>query len=217
MPSPIGLQMGPTVANGLSNDEGWHCASLLRLKEQYSVEGFSASSFLRTPLTACCSTGVRGKICLLTLQRELWLSYTILWLQFLSQTCVSPVSLQRYMFPNKFSFSHFQSHLWTGVGPSWPRILDKKITLEWTATTELPNTSIASVQKISQPFKESPQLQTLMLCRPKRRRELLILNGAAGETTDHSRLRQSLNCWETMEDRLKPTWSLDGNNHEENL
>lgn len=150
MPSPIGLQMGATTVIDLSKGEGWYCASLLRLKAQDSVGELSASSFLRTPLTACCSAGVRGKNCLLTLQRELWLSYTILWLQFLSQMCVSPVSLQRYMFPHTFSFSHFQSHLWTGLGPSWPRILDKKITLEWTGTAiiGLPNTSIASVRKI---------------------------------------------------------------------
>ena len=143
MPSPIWLQIGPTARKDLSKGEGWNWASRLRLKAQLSVGEFSASSFLRTPLTACSSAGVKGKTWPLTLQSELWLSYRILWLQFLSQMCVIPVSLQRYMFPQTCSLSHFQSHLWPGIGPSRPRILDRKITFVGPATIHFPYTSIA--------------------------------------------------------------------------
>lgn len=147
IPSPTWLQMGLTAVKDLSNGDGWKCASLLRLKAQLSEGELSASNFLRTPFTACTSADVKGKICLLTLQRELWLSYTIRWLQFLSQMCVSPVRRQRYMFPQTCSFAHFQSHLWTGFGPSWPRIVDRYITFVGTATIDFPSTSI--VQMIS--------------------------------------------------------------------
>lgn len=149
MPSPTWLQIGLTEEKDLSNGEGWNCASLLRLKAQLSGEEFSASSFLRTPLTACSSAGVKGKICPLALQRELWLSYRILWLQFLSHMWVSPVSLQRYIFPQTCSFSHFQSHLWTGTGPSRPSIVDRKITFAGAATMDLPTTSIAFCRSAS--------------------------------------------------------------------
>lgn len=142
MPSPTWLQIGLTAEKDRSKGEGWYCASRLRLKPQLSVGEFSESSFLRTPLTACSSVAVKGKIWPLARQSELWLSYRILWLQFLSQMWVSPVSLQRYIFPQTCSFSHFQSHLWTGIGPSRPRIVDRKITLAGPATTDLPQTSI---------------------------------------------------------------------------
>lgn len=143
IPSPTWLHMGLTAEKDLSNGDGWNVASRLRLKAQLSEGELSASNFLRIPFTACSSAGVNGKICLLTLQRELWLSYKILWLQFLSQMWVIPVSLHLYMFPHTCSFSHFQSHLWTGFGPSWPRILDRKITFVGTTTIDFPNTSIA--------------------------------------------------------------------------
>lgn len=147
MPSPTWLQIGLTAVKDLSKGEGWNCASRLRLKAQLSVGELSASSFLRMPLTACSSAGVSWKICPLTLQSELWLSYKILWLQFLSQIWVSPVSLQRYIFPQICSFSHFQSHLWTGIGPSRPRIVDRKTTLAGPATMDLPHTSIATANR----------------------------------------------------------------------
>lgn len=162
MPSPTWLQMGLTAVKDLSNGDGCNCASLLRFEAQLSEGELSASNFLRTPLTACTSTCVKGKICLLTLQRELWLSYNILWLQFLSQMCVSPVRWQRYMFPHTCSFSHFQSHLWTGFGPSWPRILDRYITFVGTATIDFPSTSIGQLirklefEKISTPHSPWP-------------------------------------------------------------
>lgn len=144
MPSPTWLQIGVTAEKDLSKGEGWNCASRLRLKPQLSVGEFSVSSFLRIPLTACSSAAVRGKIWPLARQSELWLSYRILWLQFLSQMWVSPVSLQRNILPQTCSFSHFQSHLWAGIGPSRPRIVDRKITLAGPATTDLPHTSIAT-------------------------------------------------------------------------
>lgn len=144
MPSPTWLQIGEAAENDLSKGDGWNCSSRLRLKAQLSLGEFSVSSFLRTPLTACSSAGVKGKICPLALQRELWLSYRILWSQFLSHMWVSPVSLQRYMFPQTCSFSHFQSHLWTGISPSRPSIVDRKITFAGPATMDLPYTSIAS-------------------------------------------------------------------------
>ena len=144
MPSPTWLQIGLTAEKALSNGEGWNCALRLRLKEQLSVGELSASSFLRTPRTACSSAGVSGNILPLARQSELWLSYKILWLQFLSQMWVSPVSLQRYIFPQICSFSHFQSHLWIGTGPSRPRIVDRKMTLAGAATSDLPHTSIAT-------------------------------------------------------------------------
>lgn len=144
MPSPTWLQIGLTAEKDLSKGEGWNCASRRRLKPQLSVGEFSVSSFLRTPLTACSSAAVRGKIWPLARQSELWLSYRILWLQFLSQMWVSPVSLQRNILPQTCSFSHFQSHLWAGIGPSRPRIVDRKITLAGPATTDLPHTSIAT-------------------------------------------------------------------------
>lgn len=140
MPSPIWPNIGETALKDLSNGEGCIWASRLRLKAHPSE--FSTSSLLLTPLTTCASAGERGKTCPLTLQRELWLSYRILWLQFLSQICVIPVSLQRYMFPNMCSFWHLTSHLWQGIGPSVLRILDKKITLLGSAIIDLPNTSI---------------------------------------------------------------------------
>lgn len=131
MPSPTWLQMGLTAEKALSKGEGCSFASRRRLKEQVSEgQAASASNFLRTPLAACCSIGESGKIWPLTLQSELWLSYKILWSQFLSQIWVIPVSLHRYIFPQTCSFWHFQSHLWLGIGPSWPRILDIKITFE---------------------------------------------------------------------------------------
>lgn len=153
MPSPTLLQIRVAVVKDLSKGEGWNCASRLRLKEQLSAAGLSESSFLRTPLTACSSTGVRGKTFPLARQRELWLSYRILWLQFLSQMWVSPVSLQRYIFPQTCSFWHFQSHLCTEIDPSRPKIVDRKITLAGPATTDFPFTSIATanwrVQKVN--------------------------------------------------------------------
>lgn len=144
MPSPTLLQIRLTVEKDLSKGEGWNWASRLRLEEQLSAEEFSDSSFLRTPLTACSSACVRGKIFLLARQRELWLSYRILWSQFLSQMWVSPVSLQQYIFAQTCSFWHFQSHLWTEVDPSRPKIVDRKITFVGPATTDLPSTSIAT-------------------------------------------------------------------------
>lgn len=147
MPSPTWLQIGLTAVKDLSNGEGWNCALRLRLNEQLSAGGPSTSSFLRMPLTACSSAGVSGKTCPLARQSELWLSYKILWLQFLSQMWVSPVSLQRYMFPQTCSFSHFQSHLCTGTGPSRPRIVDRKITLAGPVATDLPHTSIVTANR----------------------------------------------------------------------
>ena len=149
MPSPIWLQIGLTAEKDLSKGEGWNFASRLRLKAHPSLGEFSASSFLRTPLTACSSTGVRGKVCPLALQRELWLSYRILWLQFLSHMWVSPVSLQRYILPQTCSFSHFQSHLWTGIGPSRPSVVDRKITFAGSGTMDIPYPSIASANMTS--------------------------------------------------------------------
>jgi len=140
MPSPTWLQIGVTAEKDLSKGEGCSWAPRLRLEAQPSE--LSTSSFLRSPLTACCSIGERGKICPLTLQRELWLSYKILWLQFLSQICMIPVSLQRYIFPKICSFWHLWSHLWVGIGPSLFRIVDKKITLLVSTIMELPYTSI---------------------------------------------------------------------------
>lgn len=130
MPSPTWLQIGLTAEKDLSKGEGCKFASRRRLKEQLSEGQASASNFLRTPLAACCSIGVSGNIWPLTLHSELWLPYKIRWLQFLSHIWVSPVSLHRYIFPQTCSFWHFQSHLWPGFGPSWPRILDIKTTFE---------------------------------------------------------------------------------------
>lgn len=161
MPSPIWLLIGPTTAQkDLSKGEGWHCASRLRLKPQLSEGELSPSNFLRTPLTACSSVGVRGEICPLTRQSELWLSYRILWLQFLSQMWVRPVSLQRYIFPHTFSFWHFQSHLWTGIGPSRPRIVDRKITFSDPATIDFPYTSIPLILTWKS-FRKETALQSL--------------------------------------------------------
>ena len=154
MPSPTWLQIGLTAEKDLSKGEGWNWASpRLRLKPQLSEGEFSASSFLRTPLTACSSAGERGKIWPLARQRELWLSYRILWLQVLWQMWDSPGSLQRYRFPQTCWFWHFQSHLWPGIGPSWPKILDRKITFAGPATIDLPYTSISSVKTAATPKK----------------------------------------------------------------
>lgn len=130
MPSPIWLQIGLTAEKDLSKGEGCKFESRRRLKEQLSEGQASGSNFLRTPLAACCSVGVSGKTCPLTLHSELWLPYRIRWLQFLSQIWVCPVSLHRYIFPQTCSFWHFQSHLCPGFGPSWPRIVDIYITFE---------------------------------------------------------------------------------------
>lgn len=147
MPSPTWLQIGLTAEKDLSKGEGWNCALRLRLNEQLSVGGLSASSFLRMPLTACSSAAVSGNTWPLARQSELWLSYKILWLQFLSQMWVRPVRLQRYMFPQTCSFLHFQSHLWMATGPSRPRIVDRKITLAGPAAMDLPHTSIVTANR----------------------------------------------------------------------
>eukprot|EP00268_Persea_americana_P025168 TRINITY_DN2451_c0_g1_i13.p1 TRINITY_DN2451_c0_g1~~TRINITY_DN2451_c0_g1_i13.p1 ORF type:complete len:115 (-),score=17.31 TRINITY_DN2451_c0_g1_i13:128-472(-) len=65
MPSPTWLHIGVTAEKDFSKGEGCSWVSRLRLKAQLSV--LSPSSFLRIPLTACSSAGVRGKTCPLTL------------------------------------------------------------------------------------------------------------------------------------------------------
>lgn len=142
MPSPFWFKIGTTAVYDLSKGEGWNCALRLRLEDAQPSE-FSTSNFLLRPLTACSSSSERGNLCPLTLHRELWLSYKILWLQFLSHTWVIPVSLHRYIFPNMCSFWHFMSHLWLGTGPSLFSIEDKKITLVGSTIMGLPYTSIA--------------------------------------------------------------------------
>ena len=126
MVSPIWLQIGAEDWMDLSKGDGCLQASRRRLKEQLS--GLSPSSFLLIPLRACRSSRERGKMSPLTLHKELWLSYKILWLQFLSQMWVTPVMRQRNMFPKICSLRHLWSHLWEGKASSWLSKEDKKMT-----------------------------------------------------------------------------------------